>query len=73
MSEEITGFKVPVPTINEKDITLIDNIFSRLKSTSSRKEKEEILKEYIGYEPLWYVFKAGLTTYYNYYNVFEHL
>lgn len=73
MSEEITGFKVPVPTINEKDITLIDNIFSWLKSTSSRKEKEEILKEYVGYEPLWYVFKAGLTPCYNYYNVFEHL
>ena len=59
--------------ISNEEAQKIDKILNDLASTSSRKEKESILKLNISYNPLWYVFREALNPYYNYFNAGERI
>ena len=59
--------------ISDEEAKKIDGILNSLSATSSRKEKEVILKSNVSYAPLWYVFREALNPYYNYFNAGERI
>lgn len=59
--------------ISDEEAKKIDGVLNSLSATSSRKEKEVILKSNVSYAPLWYVFREALNPYYNYFNAGERI